>query len=218
MKVSVPVRTIFVAAALAMLAGCGGSGSTAATSSSASTSVKSAPSLSGSAPTTATVGQPYTFTPQVIGGTGTLTFSIQSKPSWATFNTSNGALSGTPQSGNVGTYSNIVISVSDSAGSGSLPSFSVTVAQSGSGAGNATVSWTAPTANTDGSALTDLAGYRIYYGTNSNALNEVVPVSNGVTTYVVEGLTSGTWYFAVRAYTATGAESALSNIASKTIN
>lgn len=216
MKVSVPIRTIFLAAALALLAGCGGSGSSAG-SSSASTSLKSAPSLSGSAPTTATVGQPYTFAPRVIGGSGTLKFSIQNKPSWATFNTSNGALSGTPQSGNVGTYSNIVISVSDSAGSGSLPSFSVTVAQSGSGAGNATVSWTAPTANTDGSALTDLAGYRIYYGTNSNALNEVVPVSNGVTTYVVEGLTSGTWYFAVRAYTATGAESALSNIASKTI-
>jgi hypothetical protein len=216
MKVSVPIRAILLAAALALLAGCGSGGLSAGTSG-ATASVKSAPSLSGSAPTTATVGQTYSFAPQVIGGTGTLTFSIQNKPSWATFNASTGTLSGTPQAGNVGTYFNIVISVSDGAGSGSLPSFSITVAQSGSGAGNATVSWTAPTANTDGSALTDLAGYRIYYGTSSNALNNVVPVSIGVTSYVVEGLTSGTWYFAVRAYTTAGTESALSNIASKTI-
>lgn len=217
MKVSVPIRAIFLAATLALLAGCGGSGSSAS-SSGASTAVKSALSLSGAAMTAATVGQPYTFTPQVIGGSGTLTFSIQNPPNWATFNSSNGTLSGTPQAGNVGTYSNIVISVSDSTGSGSLPSFSVTVAQPGSGSGNATLSWKAPTSNTNGSSLTDLAGYRIYYGNSTSALNSVVTVSLGVTTYVVEGLTSGTWYFAVRAYTASGTESALSNIESKTIN
>lgn len=84
--------------------------------------------------------------------------------------------------------------------------------------GNATLTWLPPTSNTDGSVITDLAGYRIYYGTNQDALSQVVDISNvGVTTYIVQGLTTGTWYFAVRAYTVGGSESALSNIASKSI-
>ena len=57
----------------------------------------------------------------------TLTFSIQNRPSWATFNTSTGALSGTPSSAQTGTYSNILISVSDGTASASLPAFSIVV-------------------------------------------------------------------------------------------
>jgi hypothetical protein len=80
------------------------------------------------------------------------------------------------------------------------------------------VTWTAPTANTNGSALTDLAGYTIYYGTSPTALKQSVSVPNaGATDHVVQGLSGGTWYFAVRAYTSAGLQSSYSAIISRTI-
>jgi len=80
------------------------------------------------------------------------------------------------------------------------------------------LTWQAPTTNTNGSALTDLAGYRIYYGSSSDALKQTVQITNvGTLSYVVADLTPGTWYFAIMAVTSTGAESALSNVVSKTI-
>lgn len=85
-------------------------------------------------------------------------------------------------------------------------------------AGEATLRWTAPTQNTDGSPLTNLAGYRIYYGTSSTQLTQTIQLANaGLTTYVVRDLAPGTWYFAVAAYNSAGVESALSNIASKVV-
>jgi Fibronectin type III domain len=102
-----------------------------------------------------------------------------------------------------------------------------TAAQSGAAAGStsttpvnrsAALSWEAPTTNTNGSALTDLAGYRIYYGSTSDDLKQSVQITNVSTlTYIVNDLTPGTWYFAVMAVTSTGSESALSNVVSKTI-
>ncbi|MCP3894519.1 MAG: hypothetical protein GY706_07795 [Bacteroides sp.] len=55
----------------------------------------------------------YSFTPTVTDGCGTLTFSIQNPPAWASFNTSTGALTGTPAVGDVGITPGIVISVED---------------------------------------------------------------------------------------------------------
>lgn len=84
---------------------------------------------------------------------------------------------------------------------------------------SADVSWAPPTTNTNGSALTNLAGYRIYYGTSPDTLNQTVDVPNaGATDYVVQGLALGTWYFAVAAYTNAGLQSGLSSVASKTIS
>lgn len=84
--------------------------------------------------------------------------------------------------------------------------------------GSATLAWTPPTQNDDGSALTNLAGYRIVYGTSPTALTQTVQVANpSASTYVVNGLASGTWYFGVRAYDSTGAESINSNVASKVL-
>jgi hypothetical protein len=85
--------------------------------------------------------------------------------------------------------------------------------------GNATLSWIPPTQNEDGSALTNLAGYRIFYGTSASNLNQQINLNNpGLTRYVVDNLSGGTWYFGIRAYSATGTESAMSAIASKTIS
>ena len=220
MRTWVSVRFIVCGlAVLGALAGCGGSGSGSTSAFAAAPSTKSvALSVSGTPAATVTAGQAYSFTPTVRGGGAAVTYSIQNTPSWASFNTSTGQLSGTPQAANAGTYSNIIISVSDNGSSASLPPFAITVAEANSATGTADVSWTPPTTNTDGSTLTDLAGYNIYYGTSSTALTQKVQVSNvGVTNYVISGLASGTWYFAVTAYTTAGAESSLSDVASKTI-
>jgi hypothetical protein len=84
--------------------------------------------------------------------------------------------------------------------------------------GSATLNWTPPTEFTDGSTLHDLGGYRIHYGTESGTYDSVIEIDNpGITSYVVEGLAPGVYYFAISAVTSTGAESAPSAEASKTI-
>lgn len=82
-------------------------------------------------------------------------------------------------------------------------------------AGTATLSWTAPTTNTDGTPLTNLAGFKVYYGTSPGSYGAPINVGN-VTSYPVTGLGSGTYYFAVTAYDASGSESGFSNEGSKT--
>lgn len=175
------------------------------------------PTISGSPATSVSAGTAYSFTPTTTDPSGNpLTFSIENPPSWATFNTHSGTLSGTPGAGDAGSYASIGISVSDETSSASLASFSITVTQATSG--SATVNWSAPTQNTNGSALTNLAGFHIYYGTSAGNLNQSVQIANpGLATYVLSDLAAGTWYFSVNAYTTTGAESVVSNIASKTI-
>jgi putative Ig domain-containing protein len=89
----------------------------------------SSPTISGTPPTGVVAGQAYSFAPTTSDPSGkTLSFSISNGPAWATFSTSTGQLSGTPAAANVGTYSNIVISVSDGTASASLPAFTITVA------------------------------------------------------------------------------------------
>lgn len=275
------------------------------------------PTISGTPPSSVAAGQAYSFTPTAADADGdALTFSIQNKPSWASLNTSTGALTGTPTVANT-THSNIRITVSDGKSSASTNTFSITVTAapsppsgptltysatpggtyaalagatiSGSvnvrlsdcstgpwtfsvdgstvnterscpfalvddnqlydtrtlsngthtvravgqstvtatftvsnGAppltGSATLNWHAPTKNTDGSTLINLAGFRILYGPSPSALTQSIDIANpGLATYVVQNLTGGPWYFTVRGYNASGAESGNSNVGSKTI-
>jgi hypothetical protein len=175
------------------------------------------PTISGTPVTVINSGQTYSFKPSALDANGDpLNFSISGKPSWAAFNTATGALTGTPAYANAGTYSNIVISVSDGQATTSLSAFSLTVNQVASG--RATVSWTPPITNTDGSALTNLAGYRVTYGTSASALTTTATVSNpSLSNTLIEDLAPGTWYFAVKAYTSTGTESEISTTVAKTI-
>jgi hypothetical protein len=83
--------------------------------------------------------------------------------------------------------------------------------------GTATLSWAAPTTNTNGTPVTPLKGYTIYYGTSPGALSQSVAVSSSATSYTVTGLASGTWYFGIVANAADGTQSAMSNVGSKTI-
>lgn len=172
------------------------------------------PTISGRSSKSINVGSVYEFTPTVTNPNGdTLTFSIQNKPVWATFNTASGAPGGTPTAADAGTYANIIISVTDGEVSVSLPAFTLTVQQISNGA--VTLDWTAPTQNTDGTVLTNLGGYRVHYGMTEMNLTESVELTNpGLTSYVVSNLSSGTWFFGVTAYSTAGVESSLSGVVS----
>ena len=83
--------------------------------------------------------------------------------------------------------------------------------------GTATLEWTAPVTNSDGSALTDLAGFRVYYGTSSGSYPQSIDVGK-VTTYPVPDLPrSVRYFFVVTAYNQVGVESDPSNECSRMI-
>jgi hypothetical protein len=180
-------------------------------------SANNAPTITGTPPASVKVGETYSFHPDASDSDGdTLTFSIQAKPSWASFDSATGALSGTPQAGDEGPYDDISIVVSDGWANDSLD-FAVTVNQHQPG--SATLSWMSPTLNTDGSALTDLAGYRIHYGVTEGDYTEQIHVDNpGLTTYVVDDLSPNTYYFVVTAINVAGFESDFSAVAVVTVN
>jgi hypothetical protein len=180
-----------------------------------------APIISGKPLRTAVVNIPYVFRPDARDPDGdVLVFEAAGKPSWATFDPASGELAGTPPTGTGGTYTGIVIFVTDGELKTALPSFSITVTESSAIApkSSASLSWSAPTQNEDGSPLTELAGYRVYYGASSSDLNKQVEIGNpAATSTVIQNLTQGTWHFAISAYTKNGAEGSRSNVVSKVI-
>jgi hypothetical protein len=235
-------RSLFPIAAVllsAVLSGCGGDDGEAAPASTVSTPSSStpapalaptpvassqspsnqAPTISGTAITSVPVNSAYSFTPTALDSDGdVLAFQIQNKPSWATFDTVSGKLSGTPTLAHTGSYSEIIISVNDGEDSASLSAFSIAVNALSNATGSATLSWEAPTQNEDGSALSNLAGFNIHYGVAGNALSKTVRIDNpGVDRFVMDGLPSGTHFFAVSAFTSSGVESMVSNVVSRVI-
>ena len=75
-----------------------------------------------------------------------------------------------------------------------------------------TLNWMPPTENTNGTALTDLAGYEIHYGPQSDEYTNTIKVDNpGIATYEVDNLSPGTYYFVVTAYNADGTQSPVSS-------
>jgi hypothetical protein len=169
------------------------------------------PTLSGSPDGTVLESSFYEFAPDANDRNGdTLTFSIANKPAWADFDPTTGALYGTPSAADVGRYESIGIAVSDGQSSAELPAFAIDVTSVA--LGSVTLAWQPPTENTDGTTLTDLAGYRIYYGVDPQNLGSVIELTNSsVTSYVVDNLTPDTWYFAASAFNSDGVESVLSS-------
>jgi hypothetical protein len=165
-----------------------------------------APQISGTPATSTKVGQPYDFSPQASDANGdTLRFEIVGRPSWATFDPNTGRLYGTPAA--AGSFAGIAILVTDGQATASLPAFSIDVTEI-VGTGSAQLSWTKPTTNTDGTPLSDLAGYRIYYGRLPDAPSDQLQVANpDATSAAINGLSSGTWYFSIASYTTACVES-----------
>lgn len=177
-----------------------------------------APLISGKPINEITAGSAFSFLPSARDPDGNpLTFGISNRPQWALFNASTGRLAGTPGVGDVGTYPDIKITVSDGANQVGLEPFSVKVV--GTATGSFTVSWMPPTERSDGSVLNNLAGYKIYWGTARGDYPNSVTIRNpGVASYVIEHLSPGTYYLVMTAFDAAGVESGHSNVAAKTVS
>jgi regulation of enolase protein 1 (concanavalin A-like superfamily) len=84
--------------------------------------------------------------------------------------------------------------------------------------GSARLTWTAPTTNTNGEPLTDLTSFKLYWGTSPGSYASQLTINNpSTTTWTLDNLAGGRWYFAVTALDVTGAESPKSNEATKLI-
>lgn len=155
-----------------------------------------------------------------LGGTASSDAGVSSV-AWETDKGQSGAASGTE------TWSveqvplelganTITVTATDAAGA--THSDSILINRESDGTGSATLSWEAPTERTDGTALTDLAGYRIHYGRMTGVYDYQIDINTpGIATYVVENLVPGDWFFAVTAYDTSGLESDFSNEATRQI-
>jgi Fibronectin type III domain len=166
--------------------------------------------ITGVPPDAAAVGVAYYFNAQVTGtARGVVTHAIQNKPNWATFDTLTGELKGTPTA--VGTFVNITINASDGYNTATMAPFSIQVVDKPL---RVTVTWAAPTQNVDGSALNNLAGFVIHYGTSPTALDKVAQIaSSNARSYLFTDLSRGTtYYFAVAAVNDMNVEGSLSPV------
>jgi hypothetical protein len=145
------------------------------------------------------------------GGDGT-TASTASTAGSSSTGSSTVSGSTTPPTGTSGTSS------STPSGTTSPTSGSTPASTPAAHADSITLSWAAPTENTDGSALTNLSGFNIYYGNSATAMTQKVSINTvGLLTYVVGNLAAGTWYFEVVAVNSSGVQSGPSSTVSATI-
>ncbi len=213
------IRFLLTAVCLiSTLSGCGNGGKDASSTPDASSPAHNTPpTIAGNTPLTATIDQEYAIVPDVSDDDGdTLIFSISNQPDWLTLDTRTGRLSGTPRNGDVGNYSDIIISVSDGRTTVSLAPFNIDVVAMATGSINLT--WQAPTLSEDATPLHDLAGYRVHWGTSPADYPNVKNINNpSVSNFLLEGLASGTYFIVVSAFDTSGNESGLSNVANFTI-
>ncbi len=117
-------------------------------------------------------------------------------------------------------FSAAILAGCDPQGSSSSADGNAALPVSSSASSSVTISWAPPDTNANGSALTDLAGYRIYYGTDSTALQKRIDIpTSGLTDYVIQDLDPHTtYYFAMSTLNSAGVESAHSAVVSVTIS
>ena len=206
------------------LAGCGGGGgggsstpASAGTTSPDKGGLDLPPTISGTPLDSIVYGRTYTFVPSASDPDGNgVSFDIANKPAWASFDRGTGTLEGTPEAADVGSYPNITISVTDGLYAVALRSFSIAVV--GSAVGSVMLSWDPPTQRDDGTPLTNLAGYKLHWGTALGHYPNLASIPNpGIAAYVVDQLTPGTYYLVATAYDSSGMESSYSNVVTETI-
>ena len=82
----------------------------------------------------------------------------------------------------------------------------------------AQLTWTAPVKNTDGSTLTDLAGYGLYWWQGAGAAVKRQDITSpGTLTFTTPALAAGAWNFAIDAVNGMGTRSSISGTAVKTL-
>ena len=177
------------------------------------------PTISADPPNMIMAGTAYSYVPTASDSDNdSLYFLVSGLPSWASFDPWTGEISGRPTTEDIGAHMQIVITVEDERGGrASTRSFGISVVASALGA--ATLNWSPPLERADGTPLTDLAGYTVYWSLNpDNFVNSVVLDNPGLTSYMVTGLTRGTWYFTVTAFDSEGVSSPFAGVASKVID
>lgn len=200
---SLRFRSVAGSIALVLLVGCGGGGSNGA-SQGKTTPVASLPPAStpvtGQSTTAPTVPTPVTSAPAESAATGELP-AVDETPS---------DLSAPSQLAEV--------PAGESPTDPSLGAPVDALPPEAPGHGTAQLSWAAPVDNADGSSLNKLSGYRIKYGRSKKDLDRSVFIENpSVSTYVIEDLQPGTWYFEVIAISGDSIEGPPSNQAQKVI-
>ena len=183
-------------------------------------SSNTAPIISGTPATSVIESAAYLFIPTASDvDNDSLTFTITNAPSWSTFDSTTGTLSGTPASTDIGITSGIVISVSDGKAIVSLPAFSITVNNSTPSTGSAAFTWTIPTLKQNGDALDNLAGFIIYYGTTSGVYPDKIVINDATATSAVINNLKLNWkyYFTLTSFNTENDESEKSPEVSKLI-
>lgn len=208
---------IFLACAAGLAACGGGSSDNAAPVPPAPPSTNRSPVISGAPAGTVRVNDLYEFAPVASDPDGdALSFSIQNRPAWMTFEAGSGRLTGIPTASDLGRHEGIVVVVSDGVATTALGAFAVEVIPP---PGSTTLRWSTPTINSDGTPLDDLAAYIIYYGQSPTNLDQFVVVEDPLATlFIVTGLTGATWYFALTSYSAEGVEGRRSATVSHAVN
>jgi hypothetical protein len=217
------VRAFLPAVAMALChGGCGGGGGTDSIASqggpAAPVAVENrAPSISAEAASYARVGTTFEFAPTANDADGdALTFSATNLPPWASLDAKTGRITGTPGSADVGEYEAIVITVADATHTAKSGAFEITVLAAATGI--ASLQWEIPVAKVNGEPLDDLAGFHILYGRNGDDLDHSVFIDGpAVTTYEIDSLDPGVWYFAISAVNASGLEGPPSTAMTKSI-
>ncbi|MGE0623707.1 MAG: hypothetical protein AB7I04_04555 [Pseudomonadales bacterium] len=118
--------------------------------------------------------------------------------------------SGSASTGSIARQTTFSLSCSGAGGS-ALAMVSISVR------GTVTLNWVAPTENVDGTPLTDLAGYRVYYGTASRSYTNMRDVTGRTATSTSFTLPSGDYHVAMTALDGEGNESAYSNEVLKSV-
>lgn len=153
--------------------------STVSTSSSDPAVTNTAPSISGVPDGSVTAGNLYSFIPTASDpDLDTLRFSITNQPRWAGFDSATGTLSGTPSEADIGSYGNIIITVSDGTSTAALPGFSIEVTAS----------------TTQNPLYGQIQSYTIYLGTSQDTLSLQGSLTTGTTVSNTTSLSSSDTY------------------------
>lgn len=152
-------------------------------------STNTAPSISGQPDSHVEEGAFYTFTPTANDPDfDSLVFSISNLPLWASFDTTTGAIYGTPTSSDIGLYKDIAITVSDGYATASLSEISIDV-----------LGFTSE--EPENPLLNKIGSYSISMGTSQDALNLQSTFNNGSDiTHSADLSSADTYYFSIAAH------------------
>lgn len=192
-----------------ILAACGGGGATGSTGAVAGTSGTDTSQV-----VTGTLAGNTASTGATAGSNGSASSGTAMSGNPGSAGASGGYAGGTTVGGSSGASSATPAQTSASASSASAAS----AVNAATGTGEALISWLPPAENTDGTTLTDLTGFNVYFGKDPQKFDQIVTLDCHWCLWTrISDLGPGTWYFAVKSFNKSGIESAFSSVMSKTI-